>query len=240
MGKVGCFMAKIIFIILFIFPNFLLHAGESSLYDFSWLDPDKEVYVLQNRKFRKAKKIHMSAGYGMTTSGPFVDATSFQGRLSVFMHEEWGIEGIYAINNSDENDTYSTVLNPGGPGSIPFRRMVTDYKGVMLIWSPFYAKINTFNSIIYLDWMFGIGMASLTEENNAESFRAGVLGAPDTSESHSGLLWQTSFNVYLGQVTSLRIDLTAIHYEAVRPTVTASEEEFYYNFDLSASLGVRF
>ena len=233
-------MAKIIITILLYTPISLLHAGESSLYDFSWLDPDKEVYVLQNRKFRKAGKIHMSGGYGMTTSGPFVDAISFQGRLSVFMHEEWGLEGIYAVNSGEQNDTYSAVVNKGGPGSTPFTRIIQNYTGVMFIWSPFYAKINTFNSIVYLDWMFGIGYANVTEKNNTRNFLANGTDPVETEESHTGLLWQTTFNVYLNQVTSLRIDLTAIHYSAKKPSNTEAVDEFYYNFDLSASLGVRF
>ena len=233
-------MNRLILIFFLCSPFFLLHAGEESLYDFSWLDPDKEVFVLQNRKFRKANKIHLSGGFGMTTSGPFVDAVSFQGRLSVFMHEEWGIEGIYAINSGDQNDTYESVVNPGGTGSTPFRRIVQNYAGAMFIWSPFYAKINTFNSIVYLDWMFGLGLASLSEENNTRSFLTNGVDRVSTSGSHTGLLWQTTFNVYLSQLTSFRIDLTVVHYQARKPSNTVSENELYYNFDLTASLGVRF
>ena len=51
-----------------------LMASESSLYDFSWLDKDKEVYVLQNRQFHKKGTMNLALGGGMTVSGAFVDA----------------------------------------------------------------------------------------------------------------------------------------------------------------------
>ncbi|MCY4524106.1 MAG: outer membrane beta-barrel domain-containing protein [Halobacteriovoraceae bacterium] len=233
-------MTKVALIILNTFFISLVHAGESSVYDFSWLDPDKEVYVLQNRKYRKAKKVHFNVGYGFTTSGPFVNSVSLQGRVGVFLHEEWGVELLYSLNNGKENEVFHSVVNRGGPGSTPFRRIVKNYMGGMFIWSPFYAKINTFNFIVYLDWMFGIGLARLTEENNARSLIAGGANIDPvaTREAHSGLLWQTTFNVYLGQVTSLRIDFTAVHYKATKPAST--ESEAYHNYDLTASLGVRF
>src|SRR4051794_4020142 len=39
-------------------------------YNFSWLDPDKKVYVLQNRKFLKAKHFIFSVTGGLAPS-PF-------------------------------------------------------------------------------------------------------------------------------------------------------------------------
>ena len=61
-----------------------LVAGESSTYDFSWLDPDKEVYVLQNRKFRKKRSLFVSGGGGKTLSGAFVDSNSITGAHGIF------------------------------------------------------------------------------------------------------------------------------------------------------------
>ena len=36
-------------------------------YNFSWLDPDKKIYVLQNRKFRKANaaQLFLMGGMGL-------------------------------------------------------------------------------------------------------------------------------------------------------------------------------
>lgn len=35
-------------------------SSEKSVYDFEWLDDDKEIYVLQNRKYRKDGKFNLS------------------------------------------------------------------------------------------------------------------------------------------------------------------------------------
>src|SRR5690554_4309003 len=63
-------------------------ASSDLTYNFSWLDPDKEVYVLQNRKYRKAGRLHATLGGGITTSGAFVDSTTLQGRVGFFFREE--------------------------------------------------------------------------------------------------------------------------------------------------------
>jgi hypothetical protein len=143
-------------------------ASEKDIYEFSWLDPDKEVYVLQNKKYKKAGHFHVNAGGGITTSGAFVSSTAIQGRVGYFISEDWGLEGIYSKNSGKENDTAQGVrnVNGGGTGTTPFRRIVDSYMGAMIIWAPFYSKINTFNKIVYMDWIFGLGYAQLKEHNN--------------------------------------------------------------------------
>jgi hypothetical protein len=44
---------SVILLALFTFLSPKIYSSEGSTYSFDWLDPDKEVYVLQNRKFRK-------------------------------------------------------------------------------------------------------------------------------------------------------------------------------------------
>ena len=109
-------------------------------------------------------------GGGITTSGAFVDSTVIQGRAGYFFREEWGFELVYSMNNGDENATAKSVRSEGTAGSIPFRRIVDNYMGGMILWSPFYAKINTFNQIIYVDWIIGLGVAKLEETNNQVEF----------------------------------------------------------------------
>ena len=40
-------------------------------YDFSWLDPDKKIYVIQNRKYLKAKRALVSVLGGLGLSNPY-------------------------------------------------------------------------------------------------------------------------------------------------------------------------
>ncbi len=218
-------------------------AAEGDTYNFTWLDPDKEVYVLQNRKFRKVKTVHLNAGYGVTTSGPFVDATSLQLRAGYFFSEDWGIEGIYASNSGEENDNAKAVRFSQGSGTTPFRRIVDNYMGGLVLWSPFYTKINTFNSIFYMDWIFGLGLAQLEETNNQLEITDGTNNKTPTTETHTGLIWEVGLQTYLTESWAIRLDMTSVVYKAKSASTTtqnAVEEITTSNWDVSLSLGLRF
>ena len=210
------------------------------MYDFHWLDPDKEVYVLQNRKFRKKGKLHFNVGGGITTSGAFVDTAVFQGRIGYFAREEWGFEYLYSKNNGKENSTARSVRNDGGSGSVPFRRIITNYTGGMVLWSPFYNKINTFNSIIYSDWIIGLGYAQLEHEHNGIELKDG--DKQETVVSHNGIIWNLGNKIYLAENFNVRVDLTTIHYRAKRISTKPDREKkiWYSNWDIALSFGYRF
>lgn len=231
----------VIFSVLVMLFSHQLIAGEGSTYNFSWLDPDKEVYVLQNRKYRKDKTIHLNAGYGMTTSGPFVDTKSLQGRVGFFFQEEWGAEFIYAKNSGEENDNALAVRNGTGGGTTPFRRIVDSYMGGVLLWSPFYTKINTFNKIFYLDWIFGLGYGKIEETNNRLEVETSGVNKNPESLSHSGLMWEAAIQAYMSKNLALRLDLTTIHYSATPPTGGSGSagDSTETNWDLALSLSLR-
>lgn len=227
------------FVFFFSLNSKNIFAGEEDTYSFTWLDPDKEVYVLQNRKYRKKGKVHVNLGGGTTLSGAFVDSTTLQGRLGYFFKEEWGFEAVYAQNSGSENETAESVRNRGLSGSVPFRRIIENYKGAMLLWSPFYSKINTFNKIIYFDWIFGLGYGEMEEVNNKTEFLTGGTGL--TSETHNGLLWDVGLKFFINENFDLRLDLTVFHYKADIVSRTANgEEEWNSNWDLAASFGINF
>lgn len=237
-------MAKYVFALIPLLFLSLAHnfafAAESDTYNFSWLDPDKEVYVLQNRKFRKNGRAYINAGGGITTSGAFVSAKNIQGRAGYFFKEEWGFEFLYSMNSGSENETAKSVRNEGSSGSVPFRRIVDKYYGAMILWSPFYSKINTFNTVVYVDWIFGLGYASLTETNNRDEFVTGATSATPTQESHGGLMWQAAMKFYLNENWDIRVNLATVHYKAQKASVAASEDGWNTNYDLSATLGYSF
>jgi outer membrane beta-barrel protein len=227
---------QIILCVSFLFTP-ILWANEKDIYEFSWLDPDKEVYVLQNRKFRKVNHLQLNLGGGITTSGAFVDAKTLQGRVGYFFTEDFGLEGFYTKNSGKENDTATGVRNKGGAGSYPFRRIVDGYTGGMVLWSPFYSKINTFNKIVYMDWIFGLGYAQLKEHNNKIELNDSV-NKTETYETHSGFVWDVGMKFYIDESFSVRTDLTAVHYSATKATST--ESAYYSNFDAAVSLGYAF
>jgi outer membrane beta-barrel protein len=237
-------MLRFLFLSVVMVPILLvpqMAIASSNTYNFSWLDPDKEVFVLQNRRYRKAGRLHLNVGAGITTSGAFVDSTTLQGRGGFFFKEEWGAEIVYANNSGKENSAAEMLRNQGGgAGSVPFRRIVNNYLGGMILWAPFYSKINTFNSIIYLDWIFGLGFAKLEEENNRQEFNTGAIQLEPTVESHTGPMWNLGTKFFINERFNLRLDLTTIHYKARTGSDATNEESWNTNYDLAISFGVNF
>lgn len=232
---------NLIFTFLLLFPLANSYSAESDVYTFKWLDPDKKVFVLQNRKYRKVKKFHFSLSGGMTTNGAFVDSYAVQGRAGFFVTEQFGFEGLYAKNFGEENATGKSVRNEGGAGSVPFRRITDNYLAAFFLWSPFYAKINTFNKIIYFDWIIGLGAGKLKENNNRDEFKAGGVGSnTDTLEEHNAIAWETGVKFFLSEMFSIRADLTVLHYKAEKAVSNTKleNETWYSHYDLTIGLTV--
>lgn len=235
--------------IVFIFLSLVLcqftYAGEDSTYSFSWLDRDKEVYVLQNRKYRKKGHFILNVGGGITTSGAFTNGTAIQGKLDYFVHEEFGFSFVYTQNNGEENTTAETLRGTAGTaGARPFRRITENYLGGMFLWSPFYSKINTFNKIIYLDWIIGLGFGKLDETNNKDEVLLGT-DRPEVTQSHQGPMWSFGAMFYLSKLMSIKFDVNGFHYQAERVFSGTSggavgDDIWTSHFDLTLLLGLRF
>jgi outer membrane beta-barrel protein len=235
---------KLFFFFLFSLSAISSNAGEKSLYSFSWLDSDKEVYVLQNRKFRKNESFYVGALGVKTISGAFIDSYGASLRAGYFFKEDWGLEFVYGKNSSSENDTAKGVKEAG---TIPYYRKIDNYMGAMLMWSPFYSKINTFNSIYYFDWIFGLGLGRIETQNNAnEMDPSAVSDNKLTNEQDMGLLWNTGLRFYISESWSLRLDFTGIHYQATKnrtiegDTSSQKSEKLFSHYDLGLGLNYTF
>jgi outer membrane beta-barrel protein len=237
-------MKNILWLLASLFLSGSIFASEKSLYEFSWLDKDKEVYVLQNRKFRKDGRVYIGGTLAKTISGAFIDAYGGSLRGGFFFKEDWGIELLYGKSSGTENNTAKGVKDQG---TVPFYRKIDSYMGGMLMWSPFYSKINTFNKIFYFDWMFGAGLANITTLDNRNRFDTGSLKQNDlTSESATGAIWNTGFRFYITENWSARIDFTGIHYSAKKSskatgaTSTSESSTLFSNYDLGLGLNYSF
>jgi outer membrane beta-barrel protein len=217
-------------------------AAESSLYDFSWLDKDKEIYVLQNRRFKKDNEFYLGATGAMTLSGAFIDSFGATVRGGYFFREDWGIEFVFGKNSGDENDTAKAVKEQG---TVPYYRKIDTYTGAMFMWSPFYSKINTFNKIFYFDWMFGLGAANIKTLDNRNKFTPGS-GDGLTSENTFGALWNTGFRFYINDTWSVRLDVTGLIYQADKSkqqegsSQVSTASKIYHSYDLGIGLNYQF
>lgn len=226
-------MKKLLLIVVTLLQSFVAIASEKSVYDFSWLDKDKEIYVLQNRKYRKDGRLYVGVGGIKTLSGAFVDAYGGNARIGYFFKEDWGVEFLYAKYQGEENDTAKGVKDQG---TVPFYRKFDSVMGGLLWWSPFYAKINTFNEIFYFDWMFGAGFAQVTTLDNRNKF---LPAKPNTltSENTTGAMWSTALRFHINQAWSLRMDFTGVHYSADRKTSnTEGKSQLFSNYDFGLGL----
>lgn len=234
-------MKKIALILMSLMMSCLVYADEKSLYNFSWLDKDKEIYVLQNRKFRKDGNFYVGGTLAYNLSQDFLDAYGGTFRAGYFFREDWGIEAVYGKNSSTESDTAKGVKEQG---AFPFYREIDTYMGAMVMWSPFYSKINTFNRVFYFDWMFGLGVASINTKDNRSLFETTGNSAL-TSESVMGALWNTGFRFYINENWSLRLDITGLTYSADKSKSDGAGNDskatkLFTNYDLGLGLNYAF
>lgn len=192
-----------------------VRAGEESLYDFLWLDPDKSVYVLQNKIHKKEKSIYVDVGYLSNFTSTFQDTSGAAAKVGYYFHEEWAVEAMYLGYTNSNNDNYKNVelLN----GGVPFIRRPLSTMGLGIVWSPFYGKINTFNSIVYFDWSFGLGYAKIQTESNLETARVSSAVNRYDRENYSGAYVKSAVKFHVNQNWHIGIEWVGTQYFAPGP-----------------------
>jgi len=217
-------------------------SSEKSVYDFSWLDKDKEIYVLQNRKFRKAKTMHVGGTLGRSLSGAFNDRISGSVYGGFFFTEDFGLELSYTKASNSTNDTHDAVKKAG---AVAFYRQIDSELTAHFVWAPFYSKINTFNKIVYYDWLFGFGGSTISTEDNRNEFNENASNANElTTESTFAVTWFTGFRFYINQNWSTRIDFKGTHSNADRAVADNNtfklQESWFHYYDLKLGLNYSF
>ncbi len=213
------------------------HAGEKSLYDFLWLDPDKKVYVLQNKLYKKEHSVYFDLGYIANMTSKFQDTNGFSFKGGYYFHEEWGIELFYSQYSNKNNDDFRNVklINE----AVPFVRRLDSAYGAALIYSPFYGKINTFNKIYYFDWSFGAGYSKINANSNIKSVR--IDNAPNKyeKETYNGGVLKTKIKFHIKENVHLGVEYMNTYYMAPGPKNPKSDR-LRTNTDLIFSVGFSF
>jgi len=193
--------------------------SESDLYNFFWLDPDKKVFVLQNKYFKNTNKTFISAGYLIDTSSNFQDVKGFGLTVSHFISETVGIELESEFYSHKDNDTLNLLLKIVGKAT-PFIRRPKSYVGINYLWVPFYGKINTFNKIIYLDWGFGAGLGSYKTESNAKTVAFTNNRDNFDKESYISAKFKTFFKINVNQKYQIKLSYDKKVFSAPGPKST--------------------
>lgn len=239
-------MTKIFLIVASVFISTCVFANEKSLYKFSWLDKDKEIYVLQNRKFRKDGKVYLGLTGVKTLNGAFIDSQGGTGRIGYFFSEDWGLELVFGKNSGSLNNAGKGVKEQG---TVPFYRKIDSYTAAMLAWSPFYSKINLFNQIFYYDWILSGGVASIRTQDNRNAYDTGAGVNSNnalTAETATGGIWNSGLRFYVTEHWSVRFDVTGIHYKAAKTrqlegaSDTFKTNQWFHNYDFGVGLNYAF
>jgi len=205
-------------------------------YSFSWLDKDKKIYVLQNRKFTKARRVLLSANAGVSSSNPYRDVRYVEPRLAVFFSEALGLEAFYSMHSNSSNSTFEALQ---AKSVMPFVREINSQTGALLHWVPWYAKINVFNHVLYFDWGFEVG-GSLLDATKKYKISSDSVSDPvrSASDNQKAFLLGTTQQFFLGQNWSVRLDVLGSFYKATYKA-ESSDETWFSNFQYGLGLGYR-
>jgi outer membrane beta-barrel protein len=209
--------------------------SEDSEYNFSWLDPDKKIYVLQNRKYTKAGHPMVSLMGGVGASNPYRSTFSVDPRLAYYINEMFGIEAFFTYTSNSPNNTIE-ALQIASPTTLPNIREIRAMMGAMVHFVPWYAKINVFNTILYFDWYFGAGASQVqsfvdtrTNKNSPSNF---------VQQNIPALVLSTGHLYHISQRFLARFDLTGSFYQAPINGL-AGDNTWYSNFNFSFGLGLK-
>jgi outer membrane beta-barrel protein len=207
--------------------------SQSDEYNFNWLDPDKKIYVLQNRRYTKAGKTLLSAMVGQGVSSPYRTSYNLDPRLAHYFSESLGVELFYGFTFNNENGNWQDFQE--ATTAMPIVREIRSKYGVLAHWVPWYAKINVFNQILYFDWYFSGGVGSIkTARDNRANSRAAASYLP--AEDFLGLFLGTGHQYHLSNGLLIRMDVTGSFYRASRISGSSSWRPTY---DFGLGVGVR-
>lgn len=217
-------------------------ADEKSIYEFEWMDQDKQIYVLQNRLFEKNQNFTLSLLGSRTMSNKFVDTYYGVLKAGYYFNEDWGIELVGGFGDGSENVTANNVRVQN---AVPFYRQIDHYFGGLINWSPLYGKFNAFDKIFYLDWFFGAGLAAVSTSDNRAEFLVSTNRAM-TKDSAMGGIWQTGFLFYLSTNWMIRFEFQGIHFQADLISEDSGaatqnyKKTFFHHYDLNLGVAVKF
>lgn len=215
-------------------------------YDFSWLDPEKKIYVVQNRKYLKQNRLEISLAGGLGMGEPYRTRYTVMPRATFYMSEQFGLSIFGGFNRNSENGNVEALRTQNYP--IPAVRDVQSFVAGSIMWLPFYGKINMFNQIFYIDWHIEAGVGQVASEIDLNT----RFGQPSRLEetSHFAFHWGTGQKFFITRNWAARLDFVAQYYKApsgVDPnggnsltTASGTAEDNYDNYYVTLGVSYTF
>lgn len=188
----------------------IAEAKDDDEVDFSWLDQDKRIYVLQNRKYRNDQRFGLYASGAMTLNDPFRNGYGGIVRASYSFTDQLGLETFFGFFGHVDSTTLSAVKSRSS--TLPYVREVRSYFAGVGSWTPFYGKFNFFNKIIYFDWFFNAGIGYIQTANDINT----VSGASPqwNKDNRFGIFFGTGQKYFLNKNLLIRWDILGMNYGA--------------------------
>ncbi|MGZ3695057.1 MAG: outer membrane beta-barrel domain-containing protein [Bdellovibrionota bacterium] len=242
-------------IFLLIFAGFLLGTAQAIAeeqnpdadkdeYDFSWLDPEKKIYVVQNRKYTKAQKIEVALNGGIGIGQIYRTRRIVMPRLFYYFNEHFGVSFMAGFVKNAENKDLSNLKLLSS--TVPIVRDVDSFYGGSVVWLPFYGKMNMFNQILYVDWHFEAGLGQVTSEIDMNTSRNGspLVTTANYTSYHLG----TGMKFFITRNIAARLDYLAVFYKAPSginengsiATATSGVQDSYDNHFLTLGVSYTF
>ena len=208
--------------------------SEDEEYSFKWLDPEKKIYVLQNRRYQKANRVLLSLMVGPGISNSYRSTYEIEPRFAYYFREDLGVEFFYTKGFNSPNNTFRALVQAvGSGGPYPVVREMDSQFGALVHWVPWYSKINVFNKILYFDWYFsgGLGQMRTNLSQNAT-------GAVTATEQLFSFFLGTGHQYFITESMAFRINFQGTFYRA--PIYGTSGDSVYYsNYSFGLGLGWR-
>lgn len=207
---------------------------ENSEYNFSWLDPEKKIYVLQNRKYTKAGHVFLNLMGGPGFSNSYRTVWNLDPRIDYYFSESFGIEAFYTFTFNSPNNTFG-ALQTTSPTTLPIVREIHSELGFMAQWVPWYAKINFFNNIIHFDWYVQAGGGQIGTQISGSGTNNGLAAQ---TQNIFALYAGTGHLYHLSESVTLRVDFTGAYYNAPLQGNTGSGT-WFSNYNFEVGIGYR-
>lgn len=180
-------------------------------YDFSWLDPEKKIYVVQNRKYLKQNRLEIALSGGIGGGDAYRSSYTIMPRAIFYPSETFGISIFGNFNKNSENHNVSDLREADSKVK-PAVRDIQNRIGASIMWLPFYGKVNIFNQILYIDWHFeaGVGQVKTEIDLNKEYDKAPIL----EETSYFAFHWGTGQKFFISRNWAARLDFQAVYYKA--------------------------
>lgn len=208
---------------------------EDDEYNFNWLDPDKKIYVLQNRKYQKAGHAVLSVTAGFGFSNPYKSTYNIDPRLAFYATEAWGVEVFYTATMNTSNSVL-TALSTAAPNTLPLIRQIQAQMGVLIHYVPWYAKINVFNTVLYFDWYFAGGVGSV--QSFVDTRTMASQASNFVEQDLLGIFFSTGHAYHISQSLLFRLDVTTSFYNAPINGLTGVTS-WYSNINFGVGLGLK-